>query len=108
MRTNTRAKQSISYQSLEDEARSLNIKFSIDSKRAGIVIDITSAVKENIIVSTKDANDKIVNVFSWYVLHGRNVSSIKNLIPGVYIIQILSIEGELIAAYSISFPKRIK
>jgi hypothetical protein len=106
MHTDAQTRHSIDFQTQEDEAKLL-IKLSCDSKRASIVIDITSAVKENIIVSTKNAEDEIVNVFSWYLSSGRNISSVKNLLPGDYTIQILSIEGELVGTYSMLFPDKI-
>ena len=75
------------------------IKLSIDSKRSRIVIDVTSRVNNNIIVTMKNADDKIVNMYSWYIMSGRNMSSIKNYHncgPGLYKIEIGSIHEELL------------
>lgn len=82
-----------------------SIKLSGDSERSAIVIDITSTVNKNIIISLKNADDKIVNMFSWYVMKGRNRSSIKNYDncePGLYTIQIGTIYGEIICRNNVS------
>jgi hypothetical protein len=102
MHTDPETQQSIYFHPKDEHPGFSQIKLSCDLKKASIVIDITSTVKENIIVTTKNADDRIVSAFSWYVLDGRNVSSVKNLSPGEYTVQLLSIYGDMVAAYTVS------
>ena len=90
---------------------SLSIKVSSDLPSSNIIIDVTSPDNRNIIVRLLNSEKKIIKTYSWYLMRGRNITSIKNydqLESGLYKLQIMKIGGDIIFSSQLTLsPVRI-
>lgn len=64
-----------------------------------IALEITCVQSKNIIIRMTDAEERIVKMFSWFVVKGDNVTTFNemgSLAYGTYSLDVMDIEGELI------------
>jgi hypothetical protein len=64
-----------------------------------IALEITCVQSKNIIIRLTDMQERIVKMFSWFIVKGDNVtnfSEIGTLTPGAYRLDVMDLEGELI------------
>jgi len=64
-----------------------------------LTMDVTCDQNRNIIVRMFNEEDRIVKMFSWYLVKGTNVTAINdlgNLTSGAFLIDIIDIEGTVL------------
>jgi hypothetical protein len=64
-----------------------------------IALEITCVQSKNIIIRMTDSAERIVKMFSWFVVKGDNVTTFNemgSLAAGVYSLDVMDLEGELI------------
>jgi hypothetical protein len=64
-----------------------------------ITVDIACAQSKQVIVRMFDDNDRIVKMFSWYLVKGINVTTINDVSGfsgGRYILDIVDLEGDML------------
>jgi hypothetical protein len=64
-----------------------------------IALEITCVQSKNIIIRMTDAEERIVKMFSWFVVKGDNVTTFNemgSLAVGAYSLDVMDLEGELI------------
>jgi hypothetical protein len=64
-----------------------------------IALEVTCVQSKNIIIRMTDAQDRIVKMFSWFIVKGDNVTTFNemgSLAPGVYSLDVMDLEGELL------------
>jgi hypothetical protein len=64
-----------------------------------IALEITCVQSKNIIIRMTDAEERIVKMFSWFVVKGDNVTTFNemgSLAAGVYGLDVMDLEGEVI------------
>src|ERR1044072_220679 len=72
---------------------------------SSITIDITCAQGKHVIVRIFDEDDKIVKMFSWFLVKGiniTNISEVEFLPTGVYSLDIVDLEGDVLYSTHIS------
>jgi hypothetical protein len=64
-----------------------------------IALEITCVQSKNIIIRMTDSEERIVKMFSWFVVKGDNVTTFNEMGPlaaGVYNLDVMDLEGEVI------------
>lgn len=64
-----------------------------------IALEITCVQSKNIIIRMTDGQERIVKMFSWFVVKGDNVTTFNEmgtLTPGSYCLDVMDHEGELL------------
>jgi hypothetical protein len=64
-----------------------------------IALEVTCVQSKNIIIRMTDAQDRIVKMFSWFIVKGDNVTTFNemgSLAPGAYSLDVMDLEGELL------------
>jgi hypothetical protein len=70
-----------------------------------ITLDVTCAQGKHVIVRMFDEDDKIVKMFSWFLVKGiniTNISEVEFLPSGVYSLDIVDLEGDVLYSTHIS------
>jgi hypothetical protein len=70
-----------------------------------ITLDVTCAQGKHVIVRMFDEDDKIVKMFSWFLVKGiniTNISEVEFLPTGVYSLDIVDLEGDVLYSTQIS------
>jgi hypothetical protein len=70
-----------------------------------ITLDVTCAQGKHVIVRMFDEDDKIVKMFSWFLVKGiniTNISEVEFLPTGVYSLDIVDLEGDVLYSTHIS------
>jgi hypothetical protein len=70
-----------------------------------ITLDVTCAQGKHVIVRMFDEDDKIVKMFSWFLVKGiniTNISEVEFLPAGVYSLDIVDLEGDVLYSTQIS------
>jgi hypothetical protein len=70
-----------------------------------LTMDVTCDQNRNIIVRMFNEDDRIVKMFSWYLVKGTNVTAINdlgNLSSGAFLIDIIDIEGTVLFSTHLS------
>jgi hypothetical protein len=70
-----------------------------------ITLDVTCAQGKHVIVRMFDEDDKIVKMFSWFLVKGiniTNISEVQFLPTGVYSLDIVDLEGDILYSTHIS------
>jgi hypothetical protein len=70
-----------------------------------ITLDVTCAQGKHVIVRMFDEDDKIVKMFSWFLVKGiniTNISEVEFLPMGVYSLDIVDLEGDVLYSTHIS------
>jgi hypothetical protein len=70
-----------------------------------ITLDVTCAQGKHVIVRMFDEDDKIVKMFSWFLVKGiniTNISEVQFLPTGVYSLDIVDLEGDILYSTNIS------
>ena len=70
-----------------------------------ITLDVTCALGKHVIVRMFDEDDKIVKMFSWFLVKGiniTNISEVEFLPTGVYSLDIVDLEGDVLYSTHIS------
>ncbi len=70
-----------------------------------ITLDVTCAQGKHVIVRMFDEDDKIVKMFSWFLVKGiniTNISEVEFLPSGVYSLDIVDLEGDVLYSTQIS------
>lgn len=70
-----------------------------------ITLDVTCAQGKHVIVRMFDEDDKIVKMFSWFLVKGiniTNISEVEFLPAGVYSLDIVDLEGDVLYSTHIS------
>ncbi|MET3883934.1 hypothetical protein ABIE54_002823 [Chitinophagaceae bacterium OAS944] len=72
---------------------------------SSITLDVTCAQGKHVIVRMFDEDDKIVKMFSWFLVKGiniTNISEVEFLPTGVYSLDIVDLEGDILYSTHIS------
>lgn len=72
---------------------------------SSITLDVTCAQGKHVIVRMFDEDDKIVKMFSWFLVKGiniTNISEVEFLPTGVYSLDIVDLEGDVLYSTHIS------
>jgi hypothetical protein len=70
-----------------------------------ITLDVTCAQGKHVIVRMFDEDDKIVKMFSWFLVKGiniTNISEVEFLPTGVYSLDVVDLEGDVLYSTHIS------
>ncbi|OQP65123.1 hypothetical protein A4R26_15590 [Niastella populi] len=70
-----------------------------------ITLDVTCVQGKHVIVRMFDEDDKIVKMFSWFLVKGiniTNISEVEFLPTGVYSLDIVDLEGDILYSTNIS------
>lgn len=70
-----------------------------------ITLDVTCVQGKHVIVRMFDEDDKIVKMFSWFLVKGiniTNISEVEFLPSGVYSLDIVDLEGDVLYSTQIS------
>lgn len=70
-----------------------------------ITLDVTCVIGKHVIVRMFDEDDKIVKMFSWFLVKGiniTNISEVEFLPTGVYSLDIVDLEGDVLYSTHIS------
>lgn len=70
-----------------------------------ITLDVTCVIGKHVIVRMFDEDDKIVKMFSWFLVKGiniTNISEVEFLPTGVYSLDIVDLEGDVLYSTNIS------
>jgi hypothetical protein len=70
-----------------------------------ITLDVTCAQGKHVIVRMFDEDDKIVKMFSWFLVKGiniTNISEVEFLPTGIYSLDIVDLEGDVLYSTHIS------
>jgi hypothetical protein len=70
-----------------------------------ITLDVTCVLGKHVIVRMFDEDDKIVKMFSWFLVKGiniTNISEVEFLPTGVYSLDIVDLEGDILYSTHIS------
>ena len=100
-----------SISSIQQNDSSVTVNVSADQNTSSIIIDITSPDNRNTIVRMMNRERKIIKIYSWYLMKGRNITTIKNydeLDTGWYIFQIMKIGGDIIYSGRITLSPALK
>ena len=100
-----------SISSIQQNDASLSVNVTADQHTSSIIIDITSPDNRNTIVRMLNRDRKIIKIYSWYLMKGRNITTIKNydqLETGLYIFQIMKIGGDIIFSGRITLSPALK
>jgi len=100
-----------SFSSIQQNDSSLIVNVTADQGSSSIIIDITAPDNRNTIVRMMNRERKIIKIYSWYLMKGRNITTIKNydeLETGWYIFQIMKIGGDIIYSGRITLSPALK
>ena len=64
-----------------------------------ITLDVTCAQSKHVIVRMFDGEDRILKMFSWFLVKGINVTAIndvKELLTGTYCLDIIDLDGDVL------------
>lgn len=64
-----------------------------------ISLEITCVQSKNIIIRVTDERERIVKMFSWFIVKGDNVTTFKemeSLMDGTYCLDVMDLEGDLL------------
>ena len=70
-----------------------------------ITLDVTCVIGKHVIVRMFDEDDRIVKMFSWFLVKGiniTNISEVEFLPTGVYSLDIVDLEGDVLYSTNIS------
>lgn len=74
---------------------------------SSIALEVICVQSKHIIIRMTDEDDRIVKMFSWFVVKGDNVTTfneVDTLCAGIYTLDVMDLEGELI--YSTELIKK--
>lgn len=101
----------VSISSVQQNDPALLVNLSADQRSSSIIIDITAPDNRNTILRMMNRDRKIIKIYSWYLMKGRNITTIKNydqLETGWYILQLMKIGGDIIFSGRITLAPALK
>lgn len=103
--------QKFSISVIQQNDSTLSVKVTNDQLSSSIILDITSPDNRNTIVRMMNRERQIIKIYSWYLMKGRNITTIKNydqLDTGSYSLQIMKIGGDIIFSGRITLSPALK
>lgn len=100
-----------SISAIQQNDSTLSVNVTNDQGSSSIIIDIISPDNRNTIVRMLNRERQIIKIYSWYLMKGRNVTTIKNydqLDTGLYNLQIMKIGGDIIFSGRITLSPALK